>query len=484
MSSPRTSIVWFRNDLRLADQPALAAAAKRGGAVIPVFIWAPEEEGAWANGAASRWWLHQSLSDLGERLIGLGSKLIIRSGQSLATLRSLIEQTGADAIFWNRRYEPAIVKRDTTIKETLRSVVAHVESFNGSCLFEPVHIKNQQGDPYQVFTAFWRACMKQQEPARPLSSPRQLPAPKQWPDSESLEALRLEPVVDWATGMRVMWRPGEMGAKRQLKRFTSGACAEYAEGRDLPDREGTSRLSPHLHFGEISPRQIWHAIRKRQGDAGEAAFEESAETYLRELGWREFAHHLLVHFPQTPSDPLREQYRTFPWARQSGEMLRSWQRGQTGYPIVDAGMRELWATGWMHNRVRMIVASFLVKHLLIDWREGAAWFWDTLVDADLANNTLGWQWVAGCGADAAPYFRIFNPVLQGRKFDRGGDYVRKWIPELKAMPTKWIHAPWEAPVAELTKAGVTLGASYPAPIVDHDWARKRALAALEQVKQQ
>lgn len=482
MSASAASIVWFRHDLRLADHPALVAAAKRGGPVIPVFIWAPEEAGDWAAGAASRWWLHRSLISLSESLQSLGMRLTIRRGPSLDALQAIAAETGADAVYWNRRYEPAIVSRDTKIKSTLKGDDLHVESFNGSCLFEPSTIKNKQGKPFQVFSAFWRSCLSLPEPPTPIRRPSKLVAPKSWPKSLTVDALGLEPRVDWAGGIREAWKIGEAAAGRQLKRFVSSGAADYSTGRDRPDRSGTSRLSPYLHFGELSPRQAWHSIRRRQSDMPPGDIEDSMACFLRELGWREFAYHLLVHFPHTVNEPLRDRFRAFPWG-QDDAALAAWQRGQTGYPIVDAGMRELWTTGWMHNRVRMVVASFLVKHLLVDWRAGAAWFWDTLVDADLANNTLGWQWVAGCGADASPYFRIFNPILQGRKFDPEGDYVRKWVPELGALPTKWIHAPWEASTDVLETAGVRLGRAYPKPIVDHATARKRALAALAELRQ-
>lgn len=478
MAAVAPSIVWFRNDLRIADHPALKAALDRGGAIVPVFIWAPEEEGAWVPGGASRWWLHQSLTVLSEQLASVGSRLVIRSGASLAILRGVVEEVQAEAVFWNRRYEPHVIRRDSTIKESLRSDGLTVESFNGSCLFEPMAVRNQQGEPYKVFTAYWRACMKLRAPTAPEKAPKQLKPPKSWPKSVEPSDLGLEPLVDWAAGMREAWTPGERGAQAQLRRFLDDACDDYAKGRNRPDRRGTSRLSPHLHFGEISPNQVWHAVRKHESKTGDA----SAGVFLRELGWREFAHHLLYHFPDTPTQPLRDQFRRFAWAKESKTTLAAWQDGATGYPIVDAGMRELWTTGWMHNRVRMIVGSFLVKHLLINWREGAAWFWDTLVDADLANNTLGWQWIAGCGADAAPYFRIFNPILQGKKFDPKGDYVRKWVPEIAGLATKWIHSPWEAPADALEQAGIRLDDDYPAPIVDHGSARKRALRAFEEVK--
>jgi deoxyribodipyrimidine photo-lyase len=342
-------------------------------------------------------------------------------------------------------------------------------------------VTNQQGRAFQVFTAYWRACAKLPRPSAPTAAPRRVPAPTVWPASVSLGDLALEPSIDWAGGLRAAWKPGVRGAAGKLRQFLNEGFTSYTTGRDRPDLAGTSRLSPHLHFGEISPRQVWHALRSRLVKSRSANADAAAQAYLRDLGWREFAHHLLLHFPRTVAEPLRPQFARFPWSRDT-RSLRAWQRGRTGYPIVDAGMRELWTTGWMHNRVRMIVASFLVKHLLIDWRAGAAWFWDTLVDADLANNTLGWQWVAGCGADAAPYFRIFNPVLQGRKFDPDGGYVRRWVPELAALPPEWIHAPWEAPQAVRGSASVRLGEHYPRPIVDHRFARDRALRALRSIR--
>jgi len=421
------TIVWFRLDLRLADNPALQAAVERGRPVIPVYIWVPEEEGKWPPGAASRWWLHHSLAALDASLRQRGSRLIIRRGPSLETLRALMQETGADTVFWNRRYEPAIIARDKTIKAGLPA-----ESFNSALLFEPWELK-----PYRVFTPFWKACLAKGLISHPVG--RAVPsAPSRWPASVPLNELQLLPKLDWARGFD--WEPGEAGARKLLQRFNP---SRYTAERDRPDLRGTSRLSPHLHFGEIGPRQIWAALVKNA--------DQSGWGYLRQLGWREFAHHLLYHFPHTADEPLRPEFAKFPW-QPDRKQLRAWQRGQTGYPLVDAGMRELWSTGWMHNRVRMVVASFLVKDLLISWQDGAHWFWDTLVDADLANNTLGWQWVAGSGADAAPFFRIFNPTSQAEKFDPRGEYARHWVPE---------------PVA---------------PIVDHAVARKRALAALEKIK--
>ncbi len=447
------TIVWFRHDLRLDDNPALVAAAARG-AVVPVFIWAPDEEAPWAPGAASRWWLHHSLGKLAAALAKAGAPLVIRVGSSLEVLRELVTECGASGVVWNRRYEPAVVARDTKIKQRLAADGLAVESFNGSLLFEPMRVATKEGRPYQVFTPFWRTLLAKDEPAEPVAAPRRLEGVAPLPKTTGIDSLGLLPVIAWDGTMAQTWAPGEAGGAKQLGRFLDSALTAYATDRDRPDREGTSSLSPHLHFGEISPRRVWHAVREAVGGTPAAKITRGgAEAYLRERGWREFANHLLFHFPHTADAPLRADYARFPWANDPVG-LRAWQRGRTGFPIVDAGMRQLWATGWMHNRVRMIVASFLVKDLRVSWLEGAKWFWDTLVDADLAANTLGWQWAAGCGADAAPYFRIFNPTSQGEKFDPDGSYVNRW-------------------------AG--LGPDYPEPIVDHAVARKLALEALKAV---
>ena len=442
-------LLWFRQDLRLSDNPALAAALKRGSAVIPVYIWAPDEEGDWPPGAASRWWLAQSLKSLDSDLQARGSRLIVSRGPTEEALNRLASESGAAAVFWNRRYEPAAVARDTRVKSSLRDKGLLAESFNGSLLFEPWTIQNQSGTPFRVFTPFWRTCLTKPIPLPSKEVPRRLRAAEKWPRSLEIAGLNLEPSTDWAAGFREAWQPGEPGAARRLDRFRNEALDQYPEDRDKPGIPGTSGLSPHLHFGEIGPAQVWRAI----DSFSRGGRTPAAEAYLRQLVWREFAHHLLYHFPDSPHAPLRPEFAGFPWKKKP-EWFKAWTRGRTGYPLVDSGMRELWHTGWMHNRVRMVVASFLVKHLLIPWQDGAAWFWDTLVDADLANNTLGWQWVAGCGADAVPYFRIFNPATQAAKFDPDDIYVRRWVKE----------------------------AASPEPIVEHGEARRRALDAFASIR--
>lgn len=481
MKSP--TVYWFRRDLRLQDNPALQHALSRGGPIIPLYIHDEEGQGCWKIGGASRWWLHHSLVSLQASLAQLNSRLIIKTGSSGEVLESLCAETGARAVYWNRRYEPAIIARDKQIKQGLRDRGIQTESFNGSLLFEPHTIENKQGKPFQVFTPYWRHCLAKGVIETPPVRINKLPNPDHWPKSSPLEDLKLLPSINWTDGFVKNWKPGEEGAKETLKLFVKSSVDHYETERNFPDVHGTSRLSPHLHFGEISPRQIWDALRQRSKSSGVFPSSKGEQVYLSEIGWREFAYHLLYHFPKTPLAPLREDYERFAWARDpDNQKLSAWQKGLTGYPIVDAGMRELWHTGWMHNRVRMIVASFLVKHLRLPWTLGAAWFWDTLVDADLASNTLGWQWTAGCGADAAPFFRIFAPVKQGQKFDRDGDYVRKWIPEIAKLGTKYIHCPWEAPTEVLVAAGIALGEDYPEPMVDHATARQEALAAWQQLR--
>lgn len=474
--SDSPAILWFRRDLRLSDNPALDAALSHDGPVIPLFIWEPEEDGDWPPGGASKWWLHHSLAALETDLRAHDSRLIFRTGPALKALNDLIEETGATAVYWNRQYEPAHIERDRAVKAALREGGLRVQSFNGSLLVDPATFRNKQDKPFQVFTPFWKAAATAVPVSAPLPTRRGFQPPSTWPASAALSDLGLLPTINWTSGLEETWTPGETGARAALGRFCDEAMGDYTTTRDTPGVHGTSRLSPHLHFGELAPTTVVDEIH-----AAAQGVEGAAEAYVRQVYWREFAHALLYHFSHTPQLPLREEFKVFPW-REDAAALKAWQRGQTGYPLVDAGMRELWHTGWMHNRVRMVVASFLVKHLLIPWQAGAAWFWDTLVDADLANNTLGWQWTAGCGADAAPYFRVFNPILQGKKFDPDGVYVRRWAPELSELSDKYLHAPWDAPKDILASAGVTLGENYPKPIIDHAEARDRALDAYQQMK--
>lgn len=460
-----TSILLFRNDLRIADNPALQAALATGGPVIPLYIWSPEDEGFGAPGGASRWWLHNSLSALEESLRDHDSRLILRKGPSVSSLLSTVRETGAKAVFLNRRWEPEARVQDERLARAMLEAGVELHWSNGSLLFDPAEIRTSTDAPYRVFTPFSKACLAAGLPEAASYELESVPPPAAWPKSEDLDSFGLLPTIDWAGGLREAWIPGEKSALATLDRF-AGKVEDYRSARNKPDGEGVSRLSPHLHFGEISPRQIVSALRGY-----------GAEPFIRQILWREFAYHLLTAFPETPLLPLNKDFSKFP-SHLDSHAVKAWQKGLTGYPIVDAGMRELWATGYMHNRVRLVAASFLVKDLLIPWQEGAAWFWDTLVDADLANNTMGWQWVAGCGADAAPYFRIFNPVRQGEKFDPEGSYVRRWLPELALLPNEWIHHPWDAPEFVLEKARVKLGRNYPHPIVDHNVARSRALNAL------
>jgi deoxyribodipyrimidine photo-lyase len=468
------TIVLLSQHLRVEDNPALSAACKQGG-VIPTFIYSPENEGKWPPGAASRWWLHHSLTDLEASLKKLGLPLIIRKGHTVDVVQEIIQESSATAVYWNRRYEPSAIKLDERLRNALFTQGIETQTFHGTLLFEPWSIANKQGKPFQVFTPFWKACLSSPLPEEQLPPPHHITRGLIKIKSDSIESLQLLPKISWDEGLKDNWKPGSSNAKPLLRTFLNNGIEHYPTNRDRPDIEGVSRMSPYLHFGEITPRMIWHEVIKRFPN--ETPFRES---YLRQLGWREFAHHLLYHFPSTPEAPLRTGFVNFPW-NCNEKNHNAWKNGLTGYPIVDAGMRELWHTGWMHNRVRMIVGSFLVKDLLISWNEGARWFWDTLVDADLANNTLGWQWVGGCGADAAPYFRIFNPITQGEKFDPEGHYVRKWVPELSQLPNKWIHRPWEAPELILRAAGIILGNTYPAPIIDHAAARLKALEAFASI---
>jgi deoxyribodipyrimidine photo-lyase len=409
-----TALVLFRRDLRLADNPAMSAACAAHTQVLPVYIHEPGEGGEWAAGSASRWWLHHSLAALDSRLRVNEAGLYLRQGDTLEILRELIQHAGATAVYWNRRYEPASIARDTIIKRVLREQGVAVHSLNATLWFEPWQIASLQNEPYKVFTPFWRKLRGKLHPTEPLREPV-LPGWRPLPGGLSLSAFGLLPPIRWDGGLAESWRPGEAGAKEMLEIFGDDAIGRYSQARDLPAHHGTSRLSAHLHFGEISPRQI-HFELDHRAKCADANRRPDIEPYLRELGWREFAYHILFHFPKTPTEGFNPRF--VKWGPHDGTRLLRWQEGRTGIPLVDAGMRELWHTGWMHNRVRMIVASFLTKNLRQHWLNGARWFWDTLVDADLANNTLGWQWVAGCGADPAPYLRVFNPVTQAKEFDR------------------------------------------------------------------
>ncbi len=469
-----TTVVWFRNDLRLADNPALHAAAAKGD-VVPLFIWDPGL-GPHHYGAAARWWLHYSLETLDARLRDQGATLIIRQGETREVLQSVIQETKAKHIHWNRRYDPSGIELDTALKTELQKQGLDVQSFNGNLVMEPWELKTKTGGPYKVFSPFWKNLISHPLMVAPLEEPDcSVPSGL---SSDRLEELNLRPVLDWADGFSEDWEPGCVAAAATLSAYAAGPVAHYHDQRNLPAVEGTSRLSPRLRFGELSPRQVWHAVNQHHPNALD---DEGAEAFLREIGWREFAYHLIYHFPATVNAPLRPNFERFPW-RDAPDELKRWQQGMTGFPIVDAGMRQLWHTGWMHNRVRMIVASFLVKNLLISWQEGAEWFFDTLLDGDIASNTLGWQWAGGCGADAAPYFRIFNPMSQGEKFDPDGTYVRRWVPELSSVPNKVLHRPFEAKGMELQLSGVTLGQTYPQPIGEHKKARERALKAFDVVK--
>jgi deoxyribodipyrimidine photo-lyase len=465
-----TALLWFRRDLRLADNPALLTALARCERVIPVYIDTPEDA---QDGAASRWWLHHSLAALDGELQRRGSRLLLRRGPALEVLRALIGETAATQVYWNRAYEPAATARDSAVKQALRTDGISVTSGNALLLNEPWQLLKADGTPYRVFTPYWNAAQKRGFDLALQAAPATLQPVSAVLQSEPLEALQLLPRIRWDSGLADHWQPGEAGAAERLADFIDRAIGGYAVGRDRPDHAGTARLSPHLHFGEISPRRLMALVQQHLSTRRDPGLTQNAESWLRQLVWREFAHQLLHHFPQTVSAPLDARFARFPWRRDYAEDLIAWQHGDTGIPIVDAGMRELWHTGWMHNRVRMIVASFLTKNLLIPWQEGARWFMDTLVDADLANNTLGWQWVAGCGADAAPYFRIFNPVTQGEKFDPQGDYVRRWIPELAHVPDKYVQQPWNAPQPP---------ARYPPPRVDLKATRERALDAYASIK--
>jgi deoxyribodipyrimidine photo-lyase len=475
--SPPPVVVWFRDDLRLSDHPALHAAAKSGAPVICLYVL--DDAAGRAAGGAVRWWLAQSLRALGADIAARGASLVLRKGEAASVVPEVARESGAAAVYWNTVAQASHQRVEKQLEAVLAKLGVDSQSFPGDLLVPPSAIRNKEGRGLRVFTPFWRRVLSFGNPPKPLPAPKELRSgPKI--ASDRLESWKLEPGhPDWAGGLRQTWTPGEASAQARLRDFLKRTVRSYVGDRDRPDREGTSGLSPHLRFGEISPRQVWHAARF----AAEAnpAIASGTEKFLSELGWREFCRHLLHDHPDLANQNLQTNFDSFPW-KADKRALGAWQRGHTGYPIVDAGLRELWHTGVMHNRVRMVVASFLVKHLLIDWRDGEAWFWDTLVDADAGSNPANWQWVAGCGADAAPYFRVFNPVLQGEKFDPEGIYVRRWVPELQNVPAKLIHRPWQATPIELASAGITLGKTYPQPMIDHARGRERALAAYAKIR--
>ncbi|BCP53410.1 deoxyribodipyrimidine photo-lyase [Kaistia sp. 32K] len=471
MAAPRPTLVWLRDDLRLADNRALLAAIREGSPLAIVYVLDEFSEGIRPLGAAVKWWLHHSLAALDRDLSALGQTLVLRHGPAVDVILELVAEIDAARVTWNRRYGEGERAVDTTIKAALKQRGVEVESFQANLLCEPWTVRTQSDRPFRVYTPFWKACRAQLPPRAPLARPDALPAPIAGLRSDSLDSWQLLPTApDWAGGIRERWTPGEAGASARLAEFLENRLERYAGHRDEPAAEASSRLSPHLRFGEISPFQLWHALTETRPDA--ELGQPNVDKFLSEIGWREFSWHLLYHQPDLATRNFQPRFDAFPWPPVDEVALAAWKQGRTGIPIVDAGMRELWQTGWMHNRVRMIVASFLIKNLLVDWRIGEAWFWDTLVDADAANNPASWQWVAGSGADAAPYFRIFNPVLQGEKFDPAGDYVRAYVPELSRLPAKAIHAPW--------KAGGAAG--YPEPIADLATSRDRALRAFSRLQ--
>ncbi len=473
------AILWYRNDLRLSDLPALVAAAGTGQPVLPVYVLDTASPGERTLGGASLWWLHHSLASLADSWRELGGELVLRQGDPCKILPELVKSTGATGVYCSRAFEPWAGELEKTLHEALKASDVTFKRYGGTLLHDPDQVTTKAVQPFKVYTPFWRS-LSQQAIREPVAKPEDLKVWTGEADSEDLASWQLLPSrPDWAGGLRETWSVGETAAVGRLEEFLSNDDVSYATDRDRPDIQATSRLSPHLRFGEISPATCWHAAQFEA--ARRPAAEADLEVFRKELVWRDFSYHLLYHWPQLPTTAFRDNFNAFPW-QDDADVLAAWQKGLTGYPIVDAGMRELWHTGWMHNRVRMIVASFLTKHLLQPWQAGEAWFWDCLVDADLASNSASWQWVAGSGADAAPYFRIFNPITQGQKFDPKGDYVRRWVPEIAALPDRSLHSPWTCPGSELAGLDIKLGETYPNPVIDHGFARQRALDSYEKVK--
>ena len=470
-----TSIVWFRRDLRLADNLALHKALRRGGPVICLYIRERDDAFAGANGAAQAWWLHHSLAALDATLRARGNQLVTATGDPRHLIEWLVDRTGADAVFWNRRYDGPGRNTDSEIKALLKARHVVTESSPGFLLHDPTVLKTRQGRHFSVYTPFWKAFDTAYHPPEEIPAPRHIPPGEFDLQGEDIDSWKLRPTKpDWATRFKTLWHPGEAGARALLDNFVRERLDRYGQCRDRPADTHTSRLSPHLAFGEISPHAIWRMVES----SPDCIDADDSRRYRMEIVWRDFAWHTFFHNPGLGSINLDRRFDDFPW-RNDDDGFDAWTRGLTGYPLVDAGMRELWATGAMHNRVRMVAASFLIKDLLIDWRRGEGWFRDTLLDADMASNAFNWQWVAGCGADAAPFFRIFNPVLQGEKFDPQGRYVKRWCPELRDLPDTFVHRPFEAPEHVLRAAGLTLGRDYPRQLVDHMKAKDVALAALK-----
>ena len=479
MTAPRPGMVWYRDDLRVSDHPALQAASNSHAPAVCIYVLDEKAPGVRPLGGAARWWLAQSLRALQASLRERGASLVLRKGPAPKVIAALARETDAGSVYWNEIAQSPDRAVADQVAAALGQIGVAAQPFPGDLLAAPSQIRNKENRGLSVFTPFWRRVQALGDPPKPLPAPKRLNGVSNLA-SDELEDWELEPTrPDWAAGLRESWQPGEATAQARLEAFLAGGIAGYAGDRDRPDRDGISKLSPHLRFGEISPRQVWHAARFAAAE--HPRLSADIDKFLSELGWREFCRHLLYDVPDLATRNLQPAFDDFPW-KHDGEALRDWQRGRTGYPIVDAGMRELWHTGVMHNRVRMVVASFLVKHLLIDWRCGEQWFWDTLVDADAGSNPANWQWVAGSGADAAPYFRVFNPILQGEKFDPDGVYVRRWVPELRQLPDSLIHQPWKATPLELASAGVELGKTYPHPIVDHRIGRERALKAYATIR--